>query len=1202
MKDKMPSKGKKKVGFAEDLPDSPESGGRESRSRSRSRFRVRRSKSQDVKSTTPKENIPRKREHSLVALVRTGSRNSVRHLVKMFETKTYTMNEGRKSQIVLPDERILDILIQPKLNTKDLLDLVASHFKLKEKEYFGIYFLDETSRGNHNWLNPDKRVLEHDFPKKVNVLVLFFAVRNYVETIANLRDAATVELFYLNAKQAIFTGQIECDSETVFELAAYVLQGNFGDYVDDATTRDDLRKLPVIPTSALKEHPSISYCEERVIDYYRKLATTSRGLSIVNYMSIVEALPTYGIHYYEVKDKKEIPWWLGASHKGIAVYDKTDKTTPRKIFTWKLLENLYYRDKKFSIEVHDPKRVSVSRRTFGPGNVVVHAWFGATPQQTKCIWSMAVAQHQFYLDRKHSKVNLPCVRSVNEIAAELSRSTTSLGSLGSDGISRSGSSASLPSLSTSRFDLNIPEHVDALKAQREMYQALKARREALEESLRKRTEELKLLCIKEGELTGKLPKDTPLAPGEQPPQIRRRVGTAFTLATKNDDDQVSSIELEYELQKQITSAAHKLSQDKNVSKYVRKQRRQSFHRAQTKLKEMEKKLQESQREAGLSELTPSTPSYDDLESPTKSPEQLRRQQEYDREGDLDFPPMMQRSATARELSPTQSSPAQLSPTLSSPQLCGEGRSQYNRKVYSPVLANRSQSSGSNMSNQSEYENVRGYNRYDSQDSGFSSANNMYNLMTQRTSHYDSTDEIKTPTNKEPHPDTDSVFSNDRLGQSKHGSLDGSYRKSLTSQQSYGSLERNSKKRDQHPSNRARDRQHSDSDTHIPVVDLEPSKYGSKRSSQSEYDLTTPRNSVVEVPVSHEEYHSQQSEHHDWQDTAQTEPSPIVQSPQHMRQESKDSVYSGQCYSPRIYEGSFQSHSDVQSADQAGTASTKRTESHQHKKHPSALVTVTKLQPHQSVELVSKPFEMADFYKYSEKIRRQRMIEQYQQQLMGGSRCSTPSQHSSDSGETSHSGSTSYRHPHFVQGSSGQGSPSPSPFRAGPPTNFATASRQMSPYLAHKREGYDQSSPFPSHASPKLVKEHSTHVQYTVQTATGGRIYKSVQTTTHTQYKPLTPQKCDPVRNQTATPVTSAPSTHTPSARHRQVKDKRVQKSQRNTSDCRDHRRSHGEQPVSCLDTTFSALEPMDNVADDFSEEMMAWYDDSSNVGKKPSYV
>lgn len=49
--------------------------------------------------------------------------------------------------------------------------------------------------------------------------------------------------------------------------------------------------------------------------------------------------------------------------------------------------------------------------------------------------------------------SLPQARSVSEIAAELSRSTSSLqGSLGSDSISRSGSSASLPSLTTSRFD------------------------------------------------------------------------------------------------------------------------------------------------------------------------------------------------------------------------------------------------------------------------------------------------------------------------------------------------------------------------------------------------------------------------------------------------------------------------------------------------------------------------------------------------------------------------------------------------------------------------------------------------------------------------------------------------------------------------------------------------------------------------------
>ncbi|CAE1295547.1 FERM domain-containing protein 4A,FERM domain-containing protein 4B [Acanthosepion pharaonis] len=182
------------------------------------------------------------------------------------------------------------------------------------------------------------------------------AVSFYVETIAQLRDKPAIELFYFNAKQAIYKGQIECDSETVFELAAHVLQITYGNFTTADAARDDLKKLCVVPTRTLQEHPSLGYCEERVLFHYQKLEGSTRGLAIVNYMTICESLPTYGIHYYEVKDKKDIPWWLGISHKGIAVYDKTDKQTPRKIFHWKQLENLYYRDKKFSVEVHDPKR------------------------------------------------------------------------------------------------------------------------------------------------------------------------------------------------------------------------------------------------------------------------------------------------------------------------------------------------------------------------------------------------------------------------------------------------------------------------------------------------------------------------------------------------------------------------------------------------------------------------------------------------------------------------------------------------------------------------------------------------------------------------------------------------------------------------------------------------------------------------------
>jgi len=56
---------------------------------------------------------------------------------------------------------------------------------------------------------------------------------------------------------------------------------------------------------------------------------------------------------------------------------------------------------------------------------------------------------------------------------------------------------------------------------------LRSRREALEMKLKEKCEELKRVCVAEAELTGVLPLETPLEPGESPPKFRKRVGTMF---------------------------------------------------------------------------------------------------------------------------------------------------------------------------------------------------------------------------------------------------------------------------------------------------------------------------------------------------------------------------------------------------------------------------------------------------------------------------------------------------------------------------------------------------------------------------------------------------------------------------------------------------------------------------------------------------
>ncbi|KAL1110544.1 hypothetical protein AAG570_008072 [Ranatra chinensis] len=130
-----------------------------------------------------------------------------------------------------------------------------------------------------------------------------------------------------------------------------------------------------------------------------------------------------------------------------------------------------------------------------------------------------------------------------------------------------------------------------------MVASLQHKKEALEAKLRDKTSELKRLCIEEAELTGVLPAETPLEPGETPPQIRRRVRTAFTypesLINKlrsKEDEALATLELECKIQTGIAEAALGLANDGTTSKSVRRKHRVLYQESQRRLSELETRL------------------------------------------------------------------------------------------------------------------------------------------------------------------------------------------------------------------------------------------------------------------------------------------------------------------------------------------------------------------------------------------------------------------------------------------------------------------------------------------------------------------------------------------------------------------------------------------------------------------------------------
>lgn len=147
--------------------------------------------------------------------------------------------------------------------------------------------------------------------------------------------------------------------------------------------------------------------------------------------------------------------------------------------------------------------------------------------------------------------------------------------------------------------LSLPRDI-SLESERgnlEMVATLQSRKEALEAKILEKNEELKRLCLQEADLTGIMPPEIPLEPGEPPPPIRRRVGTSFSFpqnlinSVKDaDDESLTALELECKVQINIAEAALTLANDSSANKAARRKHRLMYRQSQRRLMELETRL------------------------------------------------------------------------------------------------------------------------------------------------------------------------------------------------------------------------------------------------------------------------------------------------------------------------------------------------------------------------------------------------------------------------------------------------------------------------------------------------------------------------------------------------------------------------------------------------------------------------------------
>lgn len=140
-----------------------------------------------------------------------------------------------------------------------------------------------------------------------------------------------------------------------------------------------------------------------------------------------------------------------------------------------------------------------------------------------------------------------------------------------------------------------------LREAKELTYAMRRQQRALEERLEACLEELKGLCLREAELTGILPAEYPLKPGEKAPKVRRRIGAAYRLdeGALRGQDPLSSLEQELALQLQIAEAARRLSREEKLGRQARRQRKHAVLREEEKLRALERCLEQRRHRGSL---------------------------------------------------------------------------------------------------------------------------------------------------------------------------------------------------------------------------------------------------------------------------------------------------------------------------------------------------------------------------------------------------------------------------------------------------------------------------------------------------------------------------------------------------------------------------------------------------------------------------